>query len=378
MEPLRLNKLGVGIVGANWAARGHLPGWRTLPRHVEPLGIATRSRETAAAAAAKLGLPRAYDSFADMLADPSIDIVSLGGPPPARYEMTMAALDAGKHVFSCIPFAMSAGHAREMARRSQDTGRVGAVDAYFMWTPGYSFAKDLIDDGFLGHLYAVTVDFSMSQFVRPTADYPYRWTGLAENGTGVLPNSCSHVFHTLIALFGGIAEVIAQTRIAKPVWEFEDGTCQVAEVADTATLLCRLAGGALVTIHAGRAVPAGTGLSITAYGSAGRLTLRSPAYPLDRNVSLTAARPARMFEGAEEPLSIPARYFEVPGGEASGAGEATTALSLGRLFSNMVAGIRDGGVVTPDFRRAAHVQDIVAAAFRSEETRRWESVELEE
>lgn len=374
----RMKKLGVGIVGANWAARGHLPGWRMLPDHCEPIAICTTRLETAENAAAMLDLPRAYVGLDAMLHDPDIAIISLGGPPPVRETMTLAALAAGKHVFSCIPFATSASRAKEMAAAQRNAGLVGALDAYFLWTPAYSFLKDLIDEGFLGELYAVNIDFSMSQAVLPPADYAYRWTGLAKNGTGVLPNSCSHVFHTLIHLFGPVTEVIGETRLSNKIWMFEDGTTQIPEVPDTAVILARLTTGALVNIHAGRAVPSGTGFSLTAYGSKGQLSARSPAYPYDRNVTLTSARPARLFAGQDEPLEIPSRYFEVPGGRRAHDGDAHVAISLGRLYGGMIEAIRNGEEAPPSFTRGALVQTIVETIQRSQTERRWQPILSEE
>lgn len=369
-----VSKRGIGIVGTNWAARGHLPAWRMLPDRCEPLAICTTGLSTAEPAAEQLGLSRAYGNFDAMLADPDIEIVSLGAPPPARTEMTLKAIAAGKHVFSCIPFAVTAADAHRMADAAADAAIIGALDAYFMWTPAYSYLKDLIDDDFLGDLYAVNVDFSMAQAVMPPSNYPYRWTGLAMNGTGVLPNSCSHVFHTLLHLFGPISEVIGESRISNRLWTFEDGSTQRPEVADTAVLMAKLAGGALVNVHAGRAVPTATGLTITAYGSRGRLTARSPAYPLDRNVTITAAKPARLFEGAEELLEIPSHYFTVPSGRPECDDDAPAAISLGRLFANMLDAVDGRGKPLPDFQRGAHVQDLVEAIERSQAERRWQTV----
>jgi predicted dehydrogenase len=373
-----VKRLGVGIVGANWAARGHLPAWRMLPEQVATVAVCTTRAESASIAAQRFGLERAYHDFAAMLEDTDIDIVSLGSPPPARYEMTMSALARGKHVFSCIPFSVTVEQARTMAALQNSSSLVGALDAYFQWTPGFSFLKDLIDDDYLGELYAVNVDFSMSQFVMPSADYAYRWTGNAKNGTGVVPNSGSHVFHTLIHLFGPIVEVVGQTKIAKTRWIFDDGTTQVPDVPDTAVILARLANGALVNIHSGRSVPSGTGLILSAYGSKGRLVARSPSYPLDRNVKISGAKPVRLFENSEMDIDIPERYFEVPGGRPAKGDDASVAISLGRLYSNMVRAINDGTEARPNFRRGALVQSIVAAVQRSEQSRSWQRVEPEE
>jgi len=367
-------RLGVGIVGANWAARGHLPGWRMLPDHVQPIAICTAHADTAEAAAAALGLPRAYNNFDAMLRDPDIDIVSLGTRPPVRAPMTLAALKAGKHVFSCIPFAVSLDTAEAMLRAQRTSGLVGAVDAYFMWTPAYSYFADLVRDGFLGDLVAVNVDFSMAQCLMPPADYAYRWTAYAENGTGVGPNSCAHIFHTLVEIFGPIVEVIGDMRQAVTEWRFANGATQQVEVPDTAAVLARFHNGAIATIHAGRAVPSATGLRIEAYGVKGRLVAHSPAYPLDRTVTLHAGKPAPLFACDETVLGIPAEYFFVPGGTLR-SDDPPVAISLGRLFSNFLSAINGDTQVTPSFARAVYVQKIVDALDRSTRSRRWEAIE---
>lgn len=368
-------KRGVGLVGANWAARGHLPGWRMLPDHVAPMAICTAREATARAAAERLGLARAYSRFEDMLADPEIDIISLGTRPPLRVPMTKAALAAGKHVFSCVPFTVSLEDAEELTRMQRANGLVGAVDAYFSWTPAYSYFADLVRDGFLGPLTAVNVNFSMAQCLMPSSDYPYRWTGAAENGAGVGPNSCAHVLHTLIALFGPITEIIGAFRQAVAEWRFDNGETQALDVPDTASVLAKFSNGAVATIHAGRAVPSATGLSIEAYGVKGRLSAQSPAYPLDRSVTLVAGRPAPVLMRDESVLEIPSCYYEVRQGRPATADDPEVAISMGRLFANFLGAIDKGAEAHPSFARAAYVQRIIAALERSNQSRRWEKVE---
>ncbi len=364
-------RLGVGIVGANWAARGHLPGWRMLPGGVDVRGIATRRAKTARAAADRLGLPRAYAGFAEMLADPDVDIVSLGGPPPARVGMTLAALAAGKHVYTCIPFAVTVEQADAMAARQRDAGLAGAVDAYFRWTPGLSAMAAMIDAGELGELYAVNIDLDMAQFVMPQSDYPYLWTGKAENGTGVFENSCAHLLHLVREMFGPVSELVADAAIVKKVWTLETGEDIVPEVPDTANVIGRLANGALFGIRAGRAVPSGEGFTLTAYGAKARLTARSPAYPLDGTVRLALGRLAPVTCVDEIAVPVADRFFEVPGGLPAAQATAPVAVSLGRQFAAMLAAIDNEGECAPSFSRAAEVQRLVSALARSARERRW-------
>lgn len=120
--------LRVGIISAAWGARAHLPAWRSLDG-IEVTAICTSRPETAARAAQDFGVARAFHDFRAMAADPDIDIVDCGTRPPLRYAMVMAALSAGKHVYTGIPFAKDLADARAMTAARRAAGTVGVVDA---------------------------------------------------------------------------------------------------------------------------------------------------------------------------------------------------------------------------------------------------------
>lgn len=107
--------LKVGIIGANYTLNHHTPAWRLQPG-VEVAAICTAHRETAEAAAAEFGIPKAYWNLADLVADPELDIIDVGTRPSLRYDMVVAALEHGKHVYNCIPFATSTAEADHLNR----------------------------------------------------------------------------------------------------------------------------------------------------------------------------------------------------------------------------------------------------------------------
>lgn len=373
--PSSIPPLRVGIVSGNWGMRGHLPGWRMLPQ-VEVTAVCTAHQETADAAAAEHGIQKAYGSFDALLNDPDIDVFSLGTRPPLRYDMTMRALQRGKHVFSCVPFAVGLPEAEAMATLQRRKGVVGAIDAYFQWTPAYSFFKELLEQGELGELFAVTANFHMGHFVRPPADYPYKWTAIASNGTGVVRNSGAQALHLLTALFGQIDEVVAMVDMKLKEWRFSDGSVLRPQVPDTAAILLRFCSGITCTLNVGRAVPSGPGLEIHAYGSKGRLTANSPFYyPSDRNTSLTFGNAAPLMSPQERQLEIPARFFGLSGAGQHPDSPYSVALSMGRLFADMVRAIETGGDATPSFAEALHVQQVVEAIHRSADQRCWVRVQ---
>lgn len=365
-------KVGVGLVGAGWAVRGMLPGWRAVSDRAEVVAICTTSKATAEAAAAQHGIPRAYASFSEMLEDPDIDIVSMGTPPKTRYDMTLACFDRGRDVFSCIPFAPSITHARALLEAQKRSGRIGMLDAYFLSTPAFRYLKDLIGRGILGDLFAVNIDFSMPLFNKMSSTYPYRWTGYAANGASILRNNAAHAFNVVLGLFGGIDEVIARTALSVKTWVFEDGGSQVPEVPDTATIMMKLSNGALGVMHLGRAVPSGAGFRLEAYGSKARIRAESWHYPHDRTTKLSIATPIRIYEASSE------RVLETPGEYFHGASDAPQdhplSITMGRMCAAMLRA-RDGGEgVEPDFERGLRIQEIVEAAETSERTRSWTRV----
>jgi predicted dehydrogenase len=112
----------VGIVGAGFAADFHVAAYGKISSlDVQVLGIASRSQAKAQHLAARYGLSRVYASFADLLADPQINVVDLCVPVHVHAEMAIAAASAGKHVVCEKPLLGFVGQGttpkREMYRQ---------------------------------------------------------------------------------------------------------------------------------------------------------------------------------------------------------------------------------------------------------------------
>src|SRR5438105_15356838 len=107
--------LRVGLIGAGANTRlRHVPGLRAVP-DVEIVGVANRRPESTAAAAREFGIPRTFERWQDLVADPTIDAVVIGAWPYLHSPVTLAALEAGKHVLTEARLAMNAAEAHEMA-----------------------------------------------------------------------------------------------------------------------------------------------------------------------------------------------------------------------------------------------------------------------
>jgi predicted dehydrogenase len=109
--------------------------------------------ENARAKAAELGIPRTYESFDAMIADPDIDVVHIATPNLLHYPFAKAALLAGKHVVCEKPLAMNSQESAELVKLAQQTGKVNVVNFNIRMYPMVQQARSLVQSGELGRLF---------------------------------------------------------------------------------------------------------------------------------------------------------------------------------------------------------------------------------
>lgn len=127
----------------------------------ELAAIASRSLEQAQKWSADLSIPRAYGSYEELIQDPNIDAVYIPLPNELHRPWVLRAAEAGKHVLCEKPLALNAVEAEAMVAGVQRHGRI-LMEA-FMWRhhPRTQFVCDMIDDGRMGEVRLVTLDFSI-------------------------------------------------------------------------------------------------------------------------------------------------------------------------------------------------------------------------
>src|SRR6266567_2612800 len=108
----RTLRIGLIGAGANTRAR-HIPGLRAIP-DVEIGVVCNRRPESTTAVAGEFGIPRIAEHWQDVIADHEIDAVVIGTWPYLHCPITLAALDAGKHVLTEARLSMDAAEARRM------------------------------------------------------------------------------------------------------------------------------------------------------------------------------------------------------------------------------------------------------------------------
>ncbi len=120
--------------------------------------IASRSLESAQAAAAKLNIPKAYGSYEELLSDPDIDAIYNPLPNHMHVPLTVQAVEAGKHVLCEKPIALNAAEARQLLDLPKD--RLVAEGFMVRAHPQWIRAREIVRSGELGELRAIQSFFS--------------------------------------------------------------------------------------------------------------------------------------------------------------------------------------------------------------------------
>lgn len=148
-------KFKIGIIGCGGIANGkHMPSLAKQP-NAELVAFCDIVEERAKEAAEKFGTPDAsvYTDYRELLKDRSIDIVHVCTPNDSHAEISIAALEAGKHVMCEKPMAKTAADARRMVEAAKRTGKKLSIGYQNRYRPDSQYLKKICDDGELGEIY---------------------------------------------------------------------------------------------------------------------------------------------------------------------------------------------------------------------------------
>ncbi len=144
--------LKVGVIGVRGIARTHFPGWRESP-HTEIAALGDIDQAVLHAQGDALGVTRLYDDPYALIADPDIDIVDVCTPNMYHAPLTIAALDAGKHVICEKPLAPTPDDIRQMIAARDRSGKLLMTAQHFRFEGSARALKAQIEAGQLGDVY---------------------------------------------------------------------------------------------------------------------------------------------------------------------------------------------------------------------------------
>ena len=295
--------------------------------------IASRSVDRARTAAARLGIPRAYGSYDELLADKDIEAVYI--PLPNRYhaEWVKKAADAGKHVLCEKPFAMSAEEAQQTFDYARRKGVLVMESLMYRFHPQWIRAGEIVRNGELGEIHSVNTFFSY------TIPDPANVRNILEIGGGGMRDVGSYAVSAARFLVGG-----EPTRVLSLIYR------------DSALKTDTLSTGVLDFGKARSVFTVGTQTQawqrVDAVGSGGSLTIHVPfnAYS-DTPAEITVTA----WNGT--------RTVRVPASDQFVA-----------VFDAFSRAVRTGGPVPQPPDDTVNNQKVLDALFRSEKSGGWEPV----
>lgn len=249
-----MQTIGVGLIGTGFMGKCHALAYRNvaqvfdLPLLPKLMHVVDADKTVAARFASQYECPKYGDDWRALLDDPRVDLISITTPNYLHEEMALSAMAARKHVLCEKPLAMTAEGAYLLKVMAEKAGVKTMVGYNYLKSPAIQFAKQWIEAGHLGQLYAVNGRYHEDYMANPAIPYSWRCQR-ALAGAGALGDLGCHLISLLRTLIGSTHSVTAQmqtiipTRDAKPVenedqlqalLQFENGTSGVMSVSRVA------------------------------------------------------------------------------------------------------------------------------------------------
>ena len=159
MDSFINKKVRFGVISASGMAKSHMKSIKTN-KNTELAAVCDIDEEKARKAAGELEIPYCCKDYREMLAMNDIDAVVVCTPDQTHEELTVASLEAGKHVLCEKPMALTVEECRRMIAASEKTGKKLMIGQICRYTPGFRLTKKLIDEGQIGKLFFVESEYA--------------------------------------------------------------------------------------------------------------------------------------------------------------------------------------------------------------------------
>jgi predicted dehydrogenase len=386
--PSKTEKTKVGLVGPGFVAPHHIDAVRRLG-NAEVVAIAGSSLERAQQKAVQFGVPHAYGSYEELIADPEIQVIHNSTPNYLHFPVNMAAIAAGKHIVSDKPLALSLSECKTLTEAAEKAGVVNAVTFNHRGYPLVQHMRSMIVGHNIGDLAYIHGHYLQDWM---TNDRVYSWRMDPARGgrSSALADIGSHWCDLAQYIAGSpIASVFADLKTVVPT-RYATGESSEAFAAvnpdaelkafpmqqeDVATVLLRFANGTHGVLTAGQVLPGHKNdLRIEINGRSASLSWSSEdANNLwighhDRANEILPKDPALLSKEARA-------YALLPGGHHETWSDA---------FRNIIADIYaliQSGQTTPapnstvaTFRSGTQVAAVIDAMLASHESGTWQKV----
>ena len=253
------SEIGAAVIGSGFIGTVHI---EALRRHgVQVHGLLGSTPERGASSARRIGVPQAYASLDELLADDRVEVVHVTSPNHLHHPQVKRILAAGRHVVCEKPLAMTSDESAELVRLAADSGRVNAVNFNIRFYPLNQHVHELVSGGGIGDVRLVSGHYFQDWLLLDT-DWNWRLEPQLGGALRAVGDIGSH-WLDLVAFATGlrITEVMAdlttfipmRQQPAGPVQSFStersaDTVAREIGTEDTAVILLRFENGARGTV----------------------------------------------------------------------------------------------------------------------------------
>ncbi|NLF40584.1 Gfo/Idh/MocA family oxidoreductase [bacterium] len=344
-SPLRCGIIGCGVIGP-----AHAESYQRISG-VQVAWACDLVESKARAMAAKFNIPHVTTRCEEVLADETVDCISVCTDHASHSPITVAALKAGKHVLCEKALAQNTAALDKMfAAHAHHPHLVFSGVFQHRFDEAFRYMKRLVDAKAFGDILTACVQ------VRCLRTHEYyqadEWRGTwAKEGGAVLINQAIHFIDALLWIMGG-AEAVCGTHANIT----HNG---VMETEDTATAVVRFASGALGTIEATCSSNIGWEYTLSIHGSLGSVDLRNA-----KLMKVSFSDSAREAEVATRLASITEERTLNAAKSYYGSGHPAQ-------IADFVAAIREGRAPFVPAHSARHTVDTVLAVYESHRKGTW-------
>ncbi len=269
-------KTKIGFVGVGNISGIYFENITKRFTDLEIAGICDLIPEKAERAAKKYGIKKIYKDMHELFADPQVDIVLNITRPYEHYDVSLAALQAGKHVYCEKPLAVTIEEGKALTQLAKEKNLYlgGAPDTFL--GAGIQTSRALIEQGAIGRPIGAAAFMICHghETWHPDPEFYYK------RGGGPMFDMGPYYLTALVNLLGPVESVCGMTNISFPqrtiTSEPLNGTVIDVDVPTHITASLRFASGAVGTIFTTFDVHYTNGARLEVYGSDGTLTVPDP------------------------------------------------------------------------------------------------------
>lgn len=252
-------EIGIGMLGYAFMGKAHTNAYKKIPYLMYPppaiprlVAIAGRNEEAVQEARKRYGYEKYYTDWRKMLEDPAVQVLDNGTPNDMHAEPSVAAAQAGKHVFCEKPLARTAEEAKGMLDAVTKAGVKHQVAFNYRFVPAIRQAYELIRAGMLGRIYHFRATY-LQEWIMAHYNTPMIWR-LEKKiaGSGALGDLGAHVIDLGRFLIGEMKSVSAMTKTFITERPAGGGKMGNVDVDDAFVSCVEFDNGAIGTVEATR------------------------------------------------------------------------------------------------------------------------------